>query len=329
MEWLVEQILTLIGLGILLLLAMAVLAPLESLGWWAGWTGKTSHLDDFDEEIKQLSSNQQPPPEKEHYVVYLSGVGVVSADGLSYDEIDFINQLTAVMPDAQIITDVFPYSVNNNPLTGQRALAPLWRWVRSIQIKNPDSLIVLALLNIRNMLQVTVSADPRYGPIYSLGIAHEIARSLARHGYRLGSRKPVFLVGYSGGGQVSVGSASYLSPLIDAPVHILSIGGIIADDPGMRHIKHLTYFFGTRDPFQKLGGILWPGRWPIMKQSAWNQAKANGKIDFVDMGPMAHNAYGGYYDVRVSLPNGNNYCTATTDAIKNAVLIAGSQETEE
>jgi len=192
MAWLIEQILTLIGLGLLLLIAAAVLAPLESLGWWAGWTGKTPRLDDLDEEdSKQLSSDQQPPPEKEHYVVYLSGIGVASADGLAYDEIDFINQLTEIMPDTQIITDVFPYSVNNNPLTGQRALSPLWRWVRNIQMKNPDSLVVLILLNIRTMLQVTVSADPRYGPIYSLGVAHEIARSLARHGYRLGSHKPV------------------------------------------------------------------------------------------------------------------------------------------
>jgi len=327
MAWLIEQILTLIGLGLLLLIAAAVLAPLESLGWWAGWTGKAPRLDDLDEEdIKQFSSDQQPPPEKEHYVVYLSGIGVASADGLATDEVDFINQLTEIMPDAQIITDVFPYSVNNNPLTGQRALSPLWRWVRDIQIKKPESLVVLILLNIRNMLQVTVSADPRYGPIYSLGVAQEIARSLARHGYRLGSRKPVFLIGFSGGGQVSVGSTTYLSPLIDAPVYILSVGGVISNDPGIRHVKHLTHFFGEKDPVQKLGEILWMGRWPIMKQSAWNQAIARGKVNFVDMGPMAHNAYGGYYDVRVSLPNGQNYCVATAEAIKNAVLAATGQK---
>ena len=63
----------------------------------------------------------------------------------------------------------------------------------------------MILINVRNIMQVAVSADPRYGPIYSLGVAKEIARSLARHGYQLGSQKPIFLIGFSGGGQVSVG----------------------------------------------------------------------------------------------------------------------------
>jgi hypothetical protein len=169
------------------------------------------------------------------------------------------------------------------------------------------------------MLQVAVSADPRYGPIYSLGVAQEIARSLARHGYRLGSQKPVCLIGFSGGGQVSVGCATYLSPLIDAPVKVISIGGVISDDPGINHVQHLTHFFGEKDPIQKAGEVLWPGRWPIMAQSDWNRAKARGKIDMVDLGPMAHNALGGYYDIRVSLPNHQNYCEATAQAVSKVI----------
>ena len=325
MAWLIDQILTLIGLGILLLIAAAVFAPLESLGWWAGWSGRPPRLDELTEDIAGdgKDSAVEPPPEKDHYVVYMSGIGVVSADGFATDEIDFLKQLTASMPEAQIITDVFPYSVNNNPLTGERALSPLWRKIRAAQIKNPDSLLALIFLNIRNMLQVAVSADPRYGPIYSLGVAHEIARSLARHGYRLGTHKPVFLIGFSGGGQVSVGSAPYLSPLIDAPVYVISVGGVLSDDPGIRQVKHLTHLFGTRDPIQKSGEILWAGRWPIMKQSNWNQARARGKIEMINIGPMAHNALGGYYDVRVSLPDGQNYCLATANAVKKAILAAG------
>jgi hypothetical protein len=181
----------------------------------------------------------------------------------------------------------------------------------------------MVLINIRNLLQVFVSADPRYGPIYSLGVANEIGRSLALHGYHLGSHKPVFLVGFSGGGQVSMGCATYLSPLIDAPVYVLSIGGVLSDDLGIRHVKHLTHFYGTKDPFQKVGQFLWPGRWPGMVQSAWNQAMSNGKIKIVNMGPMAHNSLGGYYDVRVSLPSGQNHCVATADAIKEAIVSAG------
>jgi hypothetical protein len=325
MGWLIGQILTLVGLGLLLLLVSAAYAPFETLGWWAGWGGKAPRLRDLaegkaNEKGDELQAEQ--PPDAEHYVVYLSGIGVASADGLASDEVDFIERLGEVMPDATIITDVFPYSVTNNPLTGHRILMPLWRKTRELQIKNPDSLLVLMLINIRNVLQVMVSADPRYGPIYSLGVANEIARSLARHGYHLGSGRPVYLIGFSGGGQVSVGATTYLSPLIDAPVHVLSIGGVLSDDPGIRHVKHLTHFYGSKDPVQKIGEYLWPGRWPGMIQSAWNRALASGKIEMVAMGPMAHNSLGGYYDVRVCLEDGRNYCEATADAVKQAILSA-------
>jgi len=290
MHWLIDQIFALIGLGLFLFLIAAVFAPLESLGWWAGWSGKPKRLEEIVKGEVVDVSDQAPPPEAEYFVVYLSGIGVASADGLAPDEIDFINQLEAIMPEAAIITDVFPYSVNKNPLTGQRALTPLWNKVREMQAKNPDSLAAIITINIRNLLQVLVSADPRYGPIYSVGVVEEIARSLARHGYRLGSHKPVHLIGFSGGGQISVGATPYLSPMIDAPVYVISVGGVISDDPGIKHVGHLTHFYGEKDPLQKLGEILWSGRWPVMPQSDWNRAMAKGRISMIDLGPMAHNS---------------------------------------
>jgi hypothetical protein len=328
MAWVIDQIITLIGLGLLMLIGAALIAPLESLGWWAGWSGNPPGLDDVkDKDKKPVADGPEPPPEKEYYIVYLSGIGVASADSLAKDEIDFINQLTEELPDAQLITDVFPYSVNNNPLTGERALTPLWRRVRAIQTQNPDSLLAMILINVRNLLQVAVSADPRYGPIYSLGVAQEIARSLAKHGYRLSSGKPVYLIGFSGGGQVSVGSSTYLSPILKAPVYIVSVGGVISDDPGIRHVKHLTHFYGDKDPIQKAGEVLWSGRWPMMVQSAWNRAKSGGKIDMINLGPMAHNAWGGYYDIRVKFDDGQNYCEVTTRAIKEAIVAQNNQAT--
>jgi hypothetical protein len=319
MGWLIQNVLLLIGLGVLILVGAAILAPLESLGWWAGWSGRTTKLRDLASDDKGAEGPDEALPEKSHYVVYLSGIGVASADGLAPDEFDFIDHLAALMPDSEIITDVFPYSVTNNPLTGHRLLQPLWRKARSLQEENPDSLVAMLLINIRNTLQVLVSADPRYGPIYGVGVAQEIARSLARHGYRLGSGKPVFLIGFSGGGQVSVGCATYLSPMIEAPVFVVSVGGVLTDDLGIKHVKRLTHLYGTKDPVQKIGQILWSGRWAVMPQSAWNRAVASKKVEMVEMGPMAHNALGGYYDVRVSLPDGETFCAATAAAVRDAI----------
>jgi hypothetical protein len=47
--------------------------------------------------------------------------------------------------------------------------------------------------------------------------------------------------------------------------------------------------------------------------------KAMGRISLVSLGPMAHNSYGGYYDVRVNLPDGRNHCVATAEAVKGAM----------
>ena len=38
MSWLVAEILHLIAIAIVLFLIAALLAPFESLGWWAGWS---------------------------------------------------------------------------------------------------------------------------------------------------------------------------------------------------------------------------------------------------------------------------------------------------
>jgi hypothetical protein len=332
MGWLIQEIFALIGLALLLFLLAAMLAPFESLGWWAGWGGKPISLKklpgtDAEELIPDASGGKDlsPVPEKSFYLVYLSGIGVASADGLAKDEVDFIDQLQKELPDAAIITDVFPYSVSNNPLTGQRVGTPIWRRIRKIQEKNPDSLVAAVTINLRNTLQVLVSADPRYGPFYSVGVAEEIARSLARHGYRLcldenAQGKPVYLLGFSGGGQVSVGAAPYLSTMINAPVYIVSIGGVISDDPGILYVRSLTHLYGEKDTVQGMGEILWPARRAAMKNSDWNRVKAQGKIKIINMGPMAHNARGGYYDIRVVLPNQKTYCEATAEEVKNAIL---------
>lgn len=318
-SWAFSQFATLIGIGIILLVIAWIFAPLESLGWWAGWS-KGSHTPLKRADLVEKASRFQPKQQKKYYLVYLSGIGMACTDKLAPDEQDFIQGLQKALPDAEIIIDVFPYSVTNNPLTGERALTPLWKKVRDIQLKNPNNLLALLSINIRNAMQVLVSSDPRYGPIYGLGVAEEIARSLARHGYPIGSRKPVFLIGYSGGGQVSVGATPYLKEIIEAPVYIVTVGGFLTDDPGVRQVEHLHHHYGENDPLQAIAGMLWSGRWPILLKSAWNQSLSTGKISLQGIGPMAHNGPGGYYDVNTKLENGLDYCSATVQAVSQAVI---------
>jgi hypothetical protein len=287
----IPLILQLLGIGLILILVVGLLSPFESLGWWAGWSEASK---------PELSKVEPPPdtqtsiePEFSHYVVYLSGIGAISGDFLETYEIAFLDKVEARVPGTAVVRDVFPYSMNNNGLTGHRPFKSLWQRIKDLKLKNKQLLANLVML--RNVFQVAVSADRRYGPIYNFGTCGVILDGLHRKGYRVGSGIPVTLIGYSGGGQVSVGAATYLGPVLEAPILVISLGGVMADDPGFVNVRHLYHFHGQKDPVQSLGQILYAGRWPILPHSPWNKAKAEGKITMIDAGPITHQDPGGYF----------------------------------
>lgn len=280
----------LLGLGLLLLLIMALLAPLESLSWWAGWFGPPNNRATSQEEA--ISSTGAPSQSADHYIVYLSGIGAIAGDFLEDEEVAFLNKLEQSIPNSIVVCDVFPYGMNNNGLTGQRFFASLWRGIKHLKLEKRELLTVF--VNIRNVFQVAVSADTRYGPVYNYGIAQAIMNSLASKGYTIGSGKPITIIGFSGGTQVALGSATFIQPRFGAPIQIISLGGVMADDPGLATIEHLYHFHGSKDPIQKIGAIAYAGRWPLLRYSAWNRAKALGKISYFPAGPVTHNDPGGY-----------------------------------
>jgi hypothetical protein len=298
----------LIGAVALLLLLWA-LAPLESLGWWAGWFGEQAANDDerVDGAVDASSAQSTPPA---HFLVYLSGIGAISGTSVPAEELPFLQALRAYLPGTAVIDEVFPYSVTNLGLTGDRALAALWRGIERLRLKNPDTLMAL-LVNLRNVFQVAVSADPRYGPIYNLGVAEEIWRHLRRHGYPSGGGAPVTPVGWSGGGQVAIGAATFLAPRLAAPLRVISLGGVFSDDPGLSCVARLHHLYGSKDHVQALGGVLYAGRWPLMRQSRWWRFRAAGKFTTICLGPFRHNGAGNYFDARRPLDGAETYADHT------------------
>lgn len=298
----------------LLLFVTAALAPLESLNWWAGWSREGEKKGPA--ELTEAGSVVSDEAEPDFYVIYLSGIGAISGDSFPEEEYPFLHGLEERLATAKIITDVYPYSVTNNGLTGQRQLASLWRQIEKLRFKNPNSILSL-LVNLRNALQMFVSADRRYGPVYNLGIANEIYRVLREKGYRPENKRPIILLGWSGGGQISIGAASYLAAL-PSPLYIISLGGMLSDDPGLEKLTHLWHLYGVADPLQALGGVLYAGRWPILPNSPWNQAMANGRIDIICLGAYTHNGKGNYFDMETKLPNdarGRTHGEKTLDTI--------------
>ena len=173
-------------------------------------------------------------------------------------------------------------------------------------------------IGAKNVAQVAVCSDPRYGPIYNLGIAKEVYRALLDHGYDPRRRTPIYLVGYSGGAQVALGAACYLTRL-PSKVTVITVGGVFSSIPGILLADHLHCLVGSKDRTVWLGPLMFPGRWPIAARSAWNKARRRGKVTVTDTGPMIHSGKGDYFTRSVKLEDGKTYADHTADLVASIV----------
>lgn len=303
---------------VLVLLISGALAPLETLGWWAGWFGVAPEQPITPTADQPRNTAAKAPAG--HYLIFLSGIDSVSGESYAPREAQFVERLRAELPNTEII-ELFPYSVTNRALTGQRLFASVWRWVLARRLSGES--VVGAFINARNLWQVVVSADRRYGPMYNEGSAELILASLARSSYKLGSGTPVTILGYSGGGQIAAGAAPLVKSVLQAPLVVISLAGVLSSDPGLGDIEHLYHLYGERDHVQRIGGIIFPGRWLIIRNSSWNRASAAGKITLMSLGPMKHTGAEGYFDAACKLPDGTDFLSTTVKRI--ASLVTPSQ----
>lgn len=313
---LLELVVDLGAVALVLFVLAAVIAPFETLGWWAGWSRRLPRPISLSEG---LTAAFEAPGGHSHaaYIVYLNGLGATDVQGLTPSERGFLQRLAERLPDAAIVDDVFPYSAINVPLTGARPMRWLWSWIARVT-RRSQSLIWL-LVAVRNLLQVAVSADHRYGPVYSFGVARAILLRLLRRGYRRGSAAPIILLGFSGGGQVAVGAAARLHLLLEAPVYVISVGGVITSDPAILQVEHLYHLASPRDPFPALGLLLYPGRWPALRRSAWNRALREGRRTVIPVPPMTHMGPDDYLSAEATLPDGRSHVAHTVGTVADIV----------
>lgn len=280
-----------IALALIALIIAAALSPLETLSWWAGWTDAEIEPDgDAEPEVDTPAIAA-----KKAYVVYLSGIATLSGDYLLRREKIFLRGLREKAIDAVIIDNVFPYSPSGSALiAGPRIFDRFWRGLQKIRLEGRRAFLGV-LINLRNVFQVMVSADHRYGPIFNQGAAVTIERALRSAGHRRGDGALVLIIGYSGGAQIAVGAAPFLSARLRAPVDVVAIGGVMASDPGLRFLRKLHLIVGGRDRVRRLGQILFPERWPIFPGSAWNAGLREGRIETTRFDDVTHAGPRGYF----------------------------------
>lgn len=313
-------------LGLLVMLAAAVIAvPLMVLVWWAGWTERAESAPDAGSAMRRARAANDDAavarapgvtPTAGHFLVYFAGIDDISDVYQSHYENELLAAVAARTPGLVVITDVFGFSVNNLSMTSQRRLGWFWTWVHDVRLRRGSPLkLAGVLINLRNILHVSVSADRRYGPVYNYGVAEMALQSLLRHGYRLGSGDPVTLLGFSGGAQIALAAAGTVQRTLGAPVQVITMGGMMNASASLADITRLTLLYGTRDYLQWLPDWVFPARWPFPADSAWNRARRTGKLRRICLGPMEHTKRNSYLDGTVYLPDGRSYRDATADAI--------------
>ncbi|BCR82075.1 hypothetical protein [Arachnia rubra] len=299
------MILVLLQVTLLVILALALLAPLESLEWWSRRHPAPS--------LPPPAAGQAPAAGIRRFAVYLSGIAVIDGASISRREHAMLEEVRRRVPDVVITEDVFPYAMENRGLP-QRATAWLWRRLDRARRRFrwwPAPF----LINLRNIMQVLVSADPRYGGTYNFGVACVVWRSLLNAGYDPAHPVPVTLIGYSGGAQIACGVARFIAAQ-GIEVDVVSIGGVYADDPGLDHIRSLTHLKGSRDRVQGLGTLAFPGRWVTAPLSSYGRAVRDGRIHTVGMGPVHHS---GYFSRHPTLPDGRTPKEATVEQLVEAL----------
>ena len=306
-------------IGIALVLA-GLLAPFEALGWWAGW-----YSSDRDTTTLSLNHNKFTVTNKvtstaSQYIVYLDGIGK-SSFKYSFRVAKFLEQLEKSLSkkDYILIKDIIPYSVFNLPLTIGRPLAKFWLWIEG---KTKFGVLIL----LRNMFQVAVSVDRRYGPIYNRGTAQIVIDRLLACGYQPGSGALITLIGYSGGGQISLGAVPYLKKVLAAPIEVISLAGVISGNTEVTQLEHLYHLVGEKDLVANLTPYLFPQRWSLISWSNWNLAKSRGEISFISLGKVGHDSKNGPLDETAILADG---CTHLEKTLATVVSILTRTDGEE
>lgn len=308
----------------ILVVAIAVIAwilsPLETLSWYSRRGARQTRRA---AEEYRAALEAAPPGQREArvFIVYFSGIAAFDDDHVARAERPILKRLQMTFPEVTLVEGLYPYAMENRGLVDDRRSSPLWRWMVKRQRSKRWAWLGVTTINLRNIYQVLVSADPRYGPVYSAGIAQTTWTHLAQHGYQPGVDKLV-LLGWSGGAQIAAGAAWYLGSA-GARVTLVNLGGIYTADPGLERAQKIVHLVGERDwQCRWLAPVVFPKRRRWARRSTWVAARADGRLIERMIGPFKHVGPGSYLS-SARLPDGRTSSQATSDAIADALVEAG------
>jgi len=303
--------LSIAGLFAIAVFVFAAASCAETIAWWTE-RGRNRAAPSSPIVIPQPNSDTAVA---DQYIIYLSGVGRNSGEEVPAKEAQFLDLVESGVPGSVIVRDIFPYSPSSTPLTEHRAAKGIWTGIPKLARRNRRFMILYHIIYFRNLLQVCVSRDRDYGPPFAYGLAKEMIRGLLRYGYRPECPRPVTILCISGGGQLSQAAAPYLKEWLGFKVRVVSVGSVLADDPGTEDLEEIVHLSGSKDVTQYVGRVLGYTGWPVFPNSAWNRFVAAGRFRSIPLGPMKHMGLGDYFSRTARLPDGTTHVHKTAQVV--------------
>jgi hypothetical protein len=109
-----------------------------------------------------------------------------------------------------------------------------------------------------------------------------------------------------------------------AEVTVVSLGGVLAADPGLLAADRVWHLYGTADRIQRWTSWMFPGRWRLLPWSPWNVARHRGRLREVAISPCDHTGVDGYLDEQARARDGRSYFEVTLDVL--AAIARGDDE---
>ena len=279
------------GSVLVVLVALAgVYSVMVDFVFWEGW------MNGLPDPSRLFTADGEASGRHQHYVVYLDGIHQ-SEESHPPRVSDFLGCLEeSIAEDTMLVKGIEAYTITNAGLRSTTFAGWLWQRLFALQEHHPNGLvrfICAFCVQANNVIKVGISSDRRYGPVMNYELALKIARRLDAIGFRPHQASRIILVGYSGGGEMAIGTAEILQQLCRVRVQVITICGVFSGNGELESVNDVAMVVGSQDPVAAFGRIAYPGRLSFLPLSNWNCWQRHHSLQRYMIEGMSHNGSSG------------------------------------
>ena len=283
------------GSVLVVLVALAgVYSVMVDFVFWEGW------MNGLPDPSRLFTADEEASGRHQHYVVYLDGIHQ-SEESHPPRVSDFLGCLEeSIAEDTMLVKGIEAYTITNAGLRSTTFAGWLWQRLFALQEHHPNGLvrfICAFCVQANNVIKVGISSDRRYGPVMNYELALKIARRLDAIGFRPHQASRIILVGYSGGGEMAIGTAEILQQLCRVRVQVITICGVFSGNGELESVNDVAMVVGSQDPVAALGRIAYPGRLSFLPLSNWNCWQRHHSLQRYMIEGMSHNGSSGPFSI--------------------------------